>query len=647
MSCIIVLIFSNILLGQQERKPMHSPQYDREKQNVYYQKKLGSIQIDFNDLNIRNPYGFEEIKVGGELGRRIDLTIEENILKLNYEQDFLNPFRTKFNSIGPYMVDTVHNHFIGKDYRYIGLGKNLDAVIKLAAYSQGEKIIQLKKFLVQEVLQTADQDGYIGVFLPGERFHRLWDIHEQGYIISALLNDYRIFNNVEARTAAIRLGDWLIDHYNPAIPVSVSHIGTDHAFFDLYSVTNNQKYLDFIKKNYWKSSAWDDYLGKDYSTGLYQLDKHIYTSLSFSMSQHYMYQYEKDPSLLLSSDAILHFIKNNGMRIPGICGNSESWKKTQSSQNYEIHDGLYVNRHMGETCVSVYSMLLLDLLLRESPKAYYGDLMERILYNVYFAAQSPDGRRLRYFTDMEGKREYFYRDTYCCPSNFRRYMSMLPGTVYYQYKDSVMINLYCKSQVKLRIDDDKVIEIKQETDYPNSGKIKITITPQKESQFNLRLRIPKWCQNPAVTINGGKTIHYPEPGTLFSIDQKWKKENIIELDLPMQWRWIRGRMEQEGKAALMRGPVVFCLNPARNMVEYKLTDSYMNFDHVANLVIDPFSLSQPGKDTIIRPDGLSVLLKSTEDEEILFTEFTDPHGQKVYFRLSEPTAAVNDPLFNE
>jgi len=226
-------------------------------------------------------------------------------------------------------------------------------------------------------------------------------------------------------------------------------------------------------------------------------------------------------------------------------------------------------------------------------------------------------------------------------------MSMLPGTIYYQYDDGVLVNLYCESQVKFKLDNDNLIEIKQETDYPNSGKIKLIVIPQQSSQFTLQLRIPKWCEHPAITINGEKSIPVPEPGTLFSIDRKWVGENIIELDLPMQWLWIKGRMEQEGKAALMHGPLVFCLNPIRNMDEYRLHEGYGNLKNISKIVIEPSSLSQPEKDISIRPDGLSVVLKTTEGQEILFTEFTDPQGWKVYFRLSESSTVVDDPLFTD
>ncbi len=68
--------------------------------------------------------------------------------------------------------------------------------------------------------------------------------------------------------------------------------------------------------------------------------------------------------------------------------------------------------------------------------------MDRTIYNTLFAAQSPDGRRLRYYSPVEGPRVYFEGDTYCCPCNYRRIVAELPQMVYYQQENGVTVNLY-------------------------------------------------------------------------------------------------------------------------------------------------------------------------------------------------------------
>src|SRR5208283_2932404 len=91
--------------------------------------------------------------------------------------------------------------------------------------------------------------------------------------------------------------------------------------------------------------------------------------------------------------------------------------------------------NLGETCASTYMLFWLDELMRREGKPVYGDMMERVVFNTLFGAQSPEGRHLRYYTALDGPRRYFPTDTYCCPSNYRRAVATLPDLVYYRIEN--------------------------------------------------------------------------------------------------------------------------------------------------------------------------------------------------------------------
>lgn len=95
-----------------------------------------------------------EVKIGGEIGRRIDVTVQNNLLKLKLEEDFLKPFRERKAKDG-----------------FTGLGMLLDAAVRLAAYTGDPRVLDLKRHLVQEILKTQEADGYIGMMAPNSR---LW-----------------------------------------------------------------------------------------------------------------------------------------------------------------------------------------------------------------------------------------------------------------------------------------------------------------------------------------------------------------------------------------------------------------------------------------------------------------------------------------
>jgi len=93
----------------------------------------------------------------------------------------------------------------------------------------------------------------------------------------------------------------------------------------------------------------------------------------------------------------------------------------------------------------------------------YGDIMERTIHNALFGAQSPDGRRICYFSPLTGKREFQQHDTFCCNGNFRRAVAGLPQKVYYRTPDcGIALNLFTRSDKTFDVNG-KSAGIRQET----------------------------------------------------------------------------------------------------------------------------------------------------------------------------------------
>ncbi|MCX6927811.1 MAG: hypothetical protein NT154_32070 [Verrucomicrobia bacterium] len=109
------------------------------------------------------PLNLREVRVGGEIGRRIDVTITNNLLVLDADRDFFPPFKAKSGDSG-----------------YIGLGKLIDATVKFAAYSDDPRVQSLRRHLVAETIQAQEADGYIGLLAAPHRVRGLWDVHEMG-----------------------------------------------------------------------------------------------------------------------------------------------------------------------------------------------------------------------------------------------------------------------------------------------------------------------------------------------------------------------------------------------------------------------------------------------------------------------------------
>jgi len=573
------------------------------------------------------PLDVRQVKVGGEIGRRIDMTVTNNLLMLDVDKDFLRPFQEKRRPDG-----------------YVGLGKTIEAAVRFAAYTKSGETLALKKRLVEETVKTQEPDGYIGIMAKDARMWRMWDIHEMGYIIKGLVTDHRYFAEKRSLDAAVRLADYIIRRW-PSMPSDWSNqthyctdpvvMGLDRAMVALYRETGERRFLTFCVKER-SLLTWDlgIVIGR---RELMEGDASAY--FSKCLAQLDWYRLEPQPGLLRQSRRLIRFLKDgDGMCITGGVGQWEVFTDDQDARG-----------GLGETCATVYQLRVFDGLLQIEGKPVYGDLLERTIYNTLFAAQSPDGRKLRYYAPLEGEREYFSSDTYCCPCNYRRAISELPAMVYYQSKTGVAVNLYTPSQADVELGGNVPLRIRQETDYPSSGKVVIRLDPSKPLRFPLQLRIPHWCGKAAVNVNGKPWEGGAVPGEFLTVEREWAAGDRVTLDLPMAWRLVLGRKRQSGRAAVMRGPVVFCLDPAQD-------ESLRNRDgaDLGQIVLDPASLADaPAGWDAVRPGGMACHVKAGRGGtgvafcsglSLRLTEFSDPAGRAVYFRLPDPRAAVPDGL---
>ena len=481
-----------------------------------------------------------QVKVGGEIGRRIDVTVRNNLLVLDTEKDFLAHFRSKDMHEG-----------------YIGLGKLLDAAVRLAAYTHDEKVIAFKQRLVEEAIKVQEPDGYIGTMAAPNRMWGLWDIHEMGYIIYALTSDYHYFGQQRSVAAARKAADYILGRWakKPAEwpekyhwATSVALTGFERTLLALYRETGDPRYLDFCVRE----RALPDWQTSIVIGRREPLEGHSYSYLVRCLAQLELYRIEPDERLLRLSRGAVHFLTaQDGMTVTGAAGVYEIWTDDQDG-----HGAL------GETCSTAYQLRLYDSVLRLEGNPRYGDLIERTIYNALFAAQSPDGRRIRYFVPMEGERLYYPDDNYCCPGNYRRIVADLPTMVYYHAGSGLAVNLYTPSETTVKLNDGVALKVRQETDYPTSGRVAIRLDPSRPAKFPVQLRIPRWCQKASVAVNGER-LEKPIPaGQFLTIERQWSPGDRVTLDLPMKLRLVAGRKRQAGRAAVMRGPVVFCLNPS-------------------------------------------------------------------------------------
>lgn len=561
--------------------------------------------------------------VGGEIGRRIEATIAANILAIDVERDFIRPFVDRTSKGG-----------------FVGLGMLIDSLAHMAAHTGDARVIDLKRRTVTAAIAAQQPDGYLGIMPPESRTWTLWDAHEMAYLIHGLTSDHDLCGEKPSLAAATRIAAFLMegmrdqpdrDLGEDSVSSDTATTGLDLALLRLSAATGDRRYRDFAVE-FRRLPEWNLPIIR----GRFgRIDGHAYAFLDHALAQAVLQRL--DPARAAGSPlpaqlerAVEFLTKQNGLVVTGACGDHECWHDTQQG-----------TANLGETCATAALLRALDECLRRSGDGLYGDIMERAIHNALFAAQSPDGRRIRYYTPFDGPRTYFNLDTYCCPCNYRRIVAELPSLVCYRADGGLAVNLYTASQTSLSVAGVKVA-ICQKTDYPRSGRVELVVEPERPAAFPVRLRIPRWCPDATVAVNDEPAAAAaPGPDGFVAVTRQWRAGDRVTLDMPMEWRLVKGRVAQAGRAAVVRGPQVFCLTRSRNA-------------HVENvdkidlrlLVLDPSSIEGPMPDDSIRPGGIACRVKAWPPGavypqvgpslELTLTEFADPQGEATYFLVPNP-----------
>lgn len=506
-----------------------------------------------------------QVKLSGAIGHRFDLTLTNNFMRLDLDNDFFKPFVERKRNDG-----------------FIGLGKLAEAAVRFAWHSKDKAAYERKEKILEFLAANQAEDGYTGCFAPQFRMHKLWDLHEMGFIIQGFMSDWELFGNARSLEAAKRNVEYVMRNWKKMpdnwefsfITDRETTLGLGYGIARLYAATKDERYRNFLRRER-SLDDWNDpiVIGRDK-----MIYGQAYGYLGTCLEQLELYMYDPKQRYLETSLRALDFMVNrDGLLINGSGGIAECWTDDQDGEGA-----------VGETCNVAFELMFWDKLIRlgVGDAALLGDLMERAVYNALFAAQSADGRNLRYYTPLNGTRKYWPGDLYCCPNNFRRAIARLPEYVFYAKEAELVANLYTHCSADIDLGTVR-LHVREETDYPKSGKVKFVMHPDHDECFSFKVRIPRWCREPEVRINGCKVVYKYKSGSLLNLPRVWRKGDVVELDFPMEVRKVKGRKRQSGRFAVLRGPVVYALD-TRSVPAFKDVHPY---DAQTILAMDPKRLT--------------------------------------------------------
>jgi len=229
-----------------------------------------------------------------------------------------------------------------------------------------------------------------------------------------------------------------------------------------------------------------------------------------------------------------------------------------------------------EMCAIVERILSNTVAIKILGDAYIGDQLERIGYNALPADLSPTVKGLRYYVlpnqpkSTNEKLGFKHNGNgqnaicpsphsgyACCRSNFHHGWPKFVHNMWMATADhGLAIAVYGPNTVTANVGEAGIpVTIDQATDYPFKTDVTLKIEPAEPVAFPLELRIPGWCQEPAVDLNGEPIVGLTQ-GTFHRIERTWNSGDTVTLRFPMRpttSRWINDSI------AITRGPLVFSL----------------------------------------------------------------------------------------
>src|SRR5665213_379143 len=449
---------------------------------------------------------------------------------------------------------------LGMEVRGHSMGHILSG-LALQYASTGDKRFKEKgDSLVTElakVQKTLNQGGYLSAF-PQNYIDR--DIRDQSvwapwytiHKIMAGLNDmYWLTDNKQALAVETDMANWAYSKLSPLSADSLQKMlrnefgGMSEVSYNLYSVTNDPKYLR-LAKMFYHHAALDPMVA--------QQDKlnhvHANTTIPKVIGEARGYELTGDDNDHKLTTFFWDDVIKNHTYAHG--GNSDKELFFQPGKISE-----HLSAASGETCNTYNMRKLTRHLFTWNADEKYAEYYEQALYSHILGQQDPETGMDCYFTPMEpgAYRLYstFDKSFWCCVGTGFESHSKYGEGIYYHDDKGVFINLFIPSEL---IWKEKRFDLLQETAFPEASVINFTVKQTGNETVSLYMRYPAWATNGAeISINGKKLTIHNKPGTYITLARKWKQGDRIRVDYPMSLRWVP-TPDNSAKAALAYGPIL-------------------------------------------------------------------------------------------
>ncbi|MDM5327832.1 beta-L-arabinofuranosidase domain-containing protein [Neobacillus sp. CF12] len=502
---------------------------------------------------------------------------------------------------------------------------------------------------VIDLLGSAQQpDGYLNSYItlvcPQRRWKDLRDSHElycAGHLIEAGVAHFNATKKRSLLDIVCKYADYIDTVFGPEPGKLKGYCGHEEielALIKLYRVNENEKYLKlsqyFIDERGKEPHYFDEEQKhiKGYFDDLFRTFSNLkeYNQshkpvreqdkvVGHSVRAMYLYSAMADLALELDDhqlktacEKLWQNLNGRNMYITGGIGSEE--KHEGFTFDYDLPN----ETSYAETCAAIGLVFWNHRMLQLDCNGRYADLMERALYNGVLSGISLDGRKYFYHNPLASLGDVHRKEWFgvsCCPPNISRLLSSLGEYIYSHDSNTINVHLYIEGSGTFNLHNNQKLILHQKSNYPWEENIDLTVELDQQTEFKLKLRVPGWCRDAKLSINGEPfNIQTQLEKGYVVIDRKWSDHDKISLNLPMPVERMYSHpavRQNVNHVSIQRGPIVYCIEGTDNV--NNLHDIILPSNTVLHAQYDEQLLGG-----IVKITGKAVLLESESWGDTLY-----------------------------
>lgn len=542
------------------------------------------------------PVNFSQVTITDKFwGPKLNLVEDSTLKACIYQTEVATPRIRNFEKVARHAGEKHEGIF----YDDSDVFKALEAMAYALKNRRNPELEKKADEWIDKIAAAQLPDGYLNTYYTLTDLNLRWtdmSMHEDyngGHMIEAAVAYFDATGKRKFLDVVIRWADYFDSLFGPGKRHWVTgHQELELALVKLYRVTKDEKYL---KLSHWlleerghgyaKGYTWTDWKDTAYAQDVKPVKEQTEIT-GHAVRAMYLYTGAADVAAHTGDQAYMNAMKAvwedvvyRNMYVTGGIGSSGG------NEGFSIDYDLPNERAYCETCASVGMVFWNQRMNSLTGESKYYDVLERSLYNGALDGLSLTGTRFFYgnplaSTGQHKRREWF--GTACCPANIARLVASLGNYIYAKSDNDIWVNLFVGSKTNIPLAK-TTVQLEQTTNYPWEGTVDIAMNPAKRTRYALHVRIPEWAGNQSASgelyrflepvtgtvriLVNGKPVEYKNDKGYAVIDREWKKGDRVSIDLPMEVRKLASRpevKENQGRLALQRGPLVYCIEGADN-----------------------------------------------------------------------------------